>query len=295
MAGTEDSELETDVPDWMLSNELYNEFKLAFVSNGNSLYIYFQLQSFIIFQQKPTPDDIAKKLSQDELKLLCRRVRCRVDMWKYNPVEDFAHVFRKEGRFLGKPQKFINKLLLKAYRTKPHYFKAVEEEKEKEADREWQQRKKDSLLRLNQWHYEAEQRIRDSEVETVLAPEYEPIEIETVQSEEYLSEYLDAADLQDGISHVNPTVEKKKPSDEVEGEFDVCINSESITLNTQSMPESDVVSEPLNASINDLSLHTSQVLDTPVMPFESEAQSQEVDYNGFQEFIPLASTQDGIC
>ncbi|XP_061390288.1 telomere-binding protein cav [Musca vetustissima] len=104
---------------------------------------------------EPTEEDIKRVLSEDELKELCRKVKCRVDAFRWNPVEDYNRYFKRRNRFVGKSPLEQRQLLAKAVNRYYHIkWKFNEEEMRKERRKEWIIQKKNNLLSLDLWAYE---------------------------------------------------------------------------------------------------------------------------------------------
>ncbi|KAM7354500.1 caravaggio [Cochliomyia hominivorax] len=100
---------------------------------------------------KPTKEDLERVFTEEELKKLCLKHKCRVDMWRWNVVNDYRVLFTESGRYqrwsererLGMLRKAVNKM-------KPGilYDEKVIEETRKE---DWKFQLKENILSLNFW------------------------------------------------------------------------------------------------------------------------------------------------
>lgn len=97
---------------------------------------------------------------------MCRRVKCRVDAFRWNPVEDYNRYFKQRNRFAGKTPLEQRQLLAKAVNRYYHIkWKFNEEEIRKERRKEWIIQKKNNLLSLNLWAHERQKELEDQESE----------------------------------------------------------------------------------------------------------------------------------
>lgn len=117
-----------------------------------STRLYYNL----IKSYQPTPSDIKKKVSNEELQELCLRVPCRVEMHRWNPVNDYVQYFKLKGRFKTKSKASIDCLLAKAVNRHKVTMLPKDAEIWITRRKEWCQRKKDNLLRLALWKHDRE-------------------------------------------------------------------------------------------------------------------------------------------
>lgn len=62
----------------------------------------------------PTEEEMARTFTDSEMKHLCRKMKCRVDMWKWNPVDEFREKLKRDGRFLNRSERYCLRLTAKA-------------------------------------------------------------------------------------------------------------------------------------------------------------------------------------
>ncbi|XP_073846421.1 caravaggio [Musca autumnalis] len=155
----------------------------------------------VLENMEPTEDDIKRVLTDDEQKELCRKIKCRVDAFRWNPVEDYNRYFKRRNRFVGKTPLEQRQLLAKAVNRYYHIkWKFDEEEIRKERRREWIIQKKNNLLSLNLWARERQEKLEEQqnqEIESLIEEVSEisndipPPELQPTQMPEAYSETLD--------------------------------------------------------------------------------------------------------
>ncbi|XP_053955436.1 telomere-binding protein cav [Anastrepha ludens] len=105
----------------------------------------------------PTREDLEREIDEDSLKELCLRLPCRVLMYRWNPVQDFVDQFTRQGRIQRWTQEKTQKLLVKAVQRHKNVCLYSDDEIRKHREKEWCERKKENLMRLEVWEYDRQQ------------------------------------------------------------------------------------------------------------------------------------------
>ncbi|XP_039964819.1 uncharacterized protein LOC120777516 [Bactrocera tryoni] len=105
----------------------------------------------------PTREDLQREIDEEKLKELCQRLPCRVLMDRWNPVQDFVNQFTRQGRIQRWTKEKTQKLLVKAVTRHKNVCLYSDDEIRKQREREWCERKKENLMRLEVWEYDRKQ------------------------------------------------------------------------------------------------------------------------------------------
>ncbi|XP_036336447.1 telomere-binding protein cav isoform X1 [Rhagoletis pomonella] len=105
----------------------------------------------------PTREDVERQIDEASLKELCTRLPCRVLMHRWNPVHDFIDQFTRQGRIQRWTPEKTEKLLAKAVNRYKNECLYSDDEIRKQREREWCERKKENLMRLQVWEYDRNQ------------------------------------------------------------------------------------------------------------------------------------------
>ncbi|XP_004524930.1 uncharacterized protein LOC101459649 [Ceratitis capitata] len=130
--------------------KLYEEYHLSKedIRRHRALYKAY-VDDFI-----PTRADLERKLTDEQLKELCLRRSCRVLMYRWNPVQDFIDQFTRQGRIQRWTKEKTEKLIIKGISRHKDVCMYSEEEIRIERERQWCERKKENLMRLELWEYD---------------------------------------------------------------------------------------------------------------------------------------------
>ncbi|KAH8291953.1 hypothetical protein KR054_002450, partial [Drosophila jambulina] len=102
---------------------------------------------------KITTDDMLREYTPEEVRMLCERTKVRVKMYKLNIVWDAKKKFDKKKRLENKSERFVNRMLEKAYARRmfePYTKLDMDKYKALAAGHT----KKDNNLRLDRWYRE---------------------------------------------------------------------------------------------------------------------------------------------
>ncbi|XP_017485884.1 PREDICTED: uncharacterized protein LOC108374412 [Rhagoletis zephyria] len=113
----------------------------------------------------PTREDLEREIDEDGLKELCMRLPCRVLMYRWNPVQDFVDQFTRQGRIQRWTKEKTQKLLVKAVQRHKNVCLYSDMEIRKQREREWCERKKENLMRLEVWEYDRKQEEKSRQTE----------------------------------------------------------------------------------------------------------------------------------
>lgn len=113
----------------------------------------------------PTREDLQREIDEEKLKELCIRLPCHVLMHRWNPVQDFVDQFARQGRIQRWTKEKTQKLLVKAVNRHKNVCLYSDDEIRKQREREWCERKKENLMRLELWEYDRQQALLDEQAE----------------------------------------------------------------------------------------------------------------------------------
>uniref|UniRef100_A0A1A9WDV5 Uncharacterized protein n=1 Tax=Glossina brevipalpis TaxID=37001 RepID=A0A1A9WDV5_9MUSC len=226
-----------------------------------------------------TQEDLKRQFTEAELKMLCMKHKTRVDMWKCNPVNEMKEKLEKDGRFKQRPVSYCIRLIAKGvnkYKRKIMYDPKVLQEWRKE---DWRDRLKNSILSLELWFAEEKEnqesieleRAVEESLELMLQEEYDVTSL--LQNSEVENELQEFGHLDNGL----PGSSKRtaQPTSQVDTQITSEINPEEVRTE---------IAEILDFNTESLSLNTQNV-------FESEVFSAPTNYDDFNRRISLTSTQ----
>ncbi|XP_037954521.1 telomere-binding protein cav-like [Teleopsis dalmanni] len=231
------------------------------MAESNKSEIYKQL----IEIWQPTEEDLQREFSQKELIKLCRRVPCRVNMTRWNAVNDCYESLLQQGRLKNKSEKAILKLVAKGVNRYKDECVYVQSDILPKLKSEWRLRKKRNILHLDYFDYMERKSLTTSVSAT---------DIESTPTENNAGHAEDIS-IEANVSHEEPPVEdsvqktvegpaKLRKASNILEEL-LAVHTESFTINTEGM-ENFCESEPLSQDI---------------LPTQ----------NDFESNIPLTSTQ----
>ncbi|XP_065356397.1 telomere-binding protein cav-like [Calliphora vicina] len=181
---------------------------------------------------KPTKADFERVFSEDELKKICLKHKCRVDMWRWNVVNEYRILFTESGRYQRWSDHKRLRMLTKAVnRMKPSSL-YDEHEILKTRKEEWGLQLKDNILSLNYWQRERSRSTKPHNSPRLVLTDSEDIDdavnAETMNEEELLTQ----------------TQSQKISTEEVplNREFDQELQSQ-IEVNTESMNVSQILTQ----------------------------------------------------
>ncbi|KAI9583779.1 telomere-binding protein cav-like [Glossina fuscipes fuscipes] len=194
-----------------------------------------------ILKQKWTlsEEDLKRQFTKAELKKLCLKRKCRVDMWKWNPVNEMHEKLVKDGRFKQRPTGYCLRLTAKGvnkYKHKIMYDRKIIK-KAREEDRRDQL--KNSILSLGMWLAEEKEKQQDEELR--------PIEEHFVENEEVQDEVGDFGRRDNEVPSSSKRTSEFSTDDirrEIGETLDV--DTESMSLNTSDLLDSESISAPTN-------------------------------------------------
>uniref|UniRef100_A0A1I8PYY2 Telomere-binding protein cav n=1 Tax=Stomoxys calcitrans TaxID=35570 RepID=A0A1I8PYY2_STOCA len=275
---------------------------------------------------EPTEEDIKRPMTDEELRELCLKVKCRVEAYRWNPVYVYKRYFEKRNRFANKPPQEQRYLMAKAVNRHKAKMLYDEEEIKKERRQEWILRKKDNILSLESWAYAREHEndnvsrssqsmelleVAESPMEEEhLEEEQEDFETPTIVDSEFLISQAESemSTLDDDANivktHINYEALNMSEADQIPFDDDANIVETQLNYEALNMREGDQIplvnSEELrerglnksmcqmfNANTESMTICDSEVL-------TQDAQSQDVLSNNYEEFdggVPLTSTQ----
>ncbi|GBP03310.1 Telomere-binding protein cav [Eumeta japonica] len=73
--------------------------------------------NYFIEYTKPTEEDLRRVFTNEELKELCLKTKCKIDIWRWNAVNDYRILFTQSGRFQRWSEQDRLRMLAKAVNT----------------------------------------------------------------------------------------------------------------------------------------------------------------------------------
>ncbi|XP_065358270.1 telomere-binding protein cav-like [Calliphora vicina] len=245
--------------------------------NGNS-----EVYNHYLELSKPTKADLEKVFTDDELKKLCLKLKCRVDIWRWNVVNDYRIAFTKSGRYqkwsepvrLGTLAKAVNKM-------KPSVLYDEQEIIETRKE-EWEFQLKDNILSLNYW-----ERGHKSPKQVVTGSEDVDEDVEYDINTESMNETL----LTQSEVNLESKIDEELLIDDDDDSED---SVKTVLYNENEVQSEEVVPEINNMyGVNTMSMTIDSQMNTQSQDLHL-LQSQDVipaTYDNFKHIIPLTSTQ----
>ncbi|XP_037824132.1 uncharacterized protein LOC119612398 [Lucilia sericata] len=103
---------------------------------------------------KPTKEDLKRVFTEAELKELCLKHKCRVNMWRWNVANEYRIVFTESGRYQRWSERDRLRMLAKAVNKMKPSILYDEEEILKTRKEEWAFQLKENILSLDYWRRE---------------------------------------------------------------------------------------------------------------------------------------------
>ncbi|KAI8125783.1 hypothetical protein FF38_10622 [Lucilia cuprina] len=154
-------------------------------NNSNVYNHYLELS-------KPTKEDLKRVFTEDELKELCLKHKCRVNMWRWNVANEYRIVFTESGRYQRWSERDRLRMLAKAVNKMKPAVLYDEEEILKTRKEEWAFQLKENILSLDYWRREElrnkSPRLRVSESEEFEELSQMAVNTESMNVNEFLTE-----------------------------------------------------------------------------------------------------------
>uniref|UniRef100_A0A1B0ABS1 Uncharacterized protein n=1 Tax=Glossina pallidipes TaxID=7398 RepID=A0A1B0ABS1_GLOPL len=183
-------------------------------------------------------EDLKRQFTEPELKKLCLKRKCRVDMWKWNPVNEMHEKFVKDGRFKQRPIGYCLRLTAKGVNKHKHKIMYDHKIIKKAREEDRRDQLKNSILSLGMWLAEEKEKQEDEELR--------PIQEDFVEDE--------AIDEVRGFGHRDnevPGSSKRTTeisTDDIRQEIGetLDVDTESLSLNTSDLLHSESISASTN-------------------------------------------------
>lgn len=239
--------------------------------------VVLELRNFFKKSLKASDEDLMRVITPEEQIELCSRLKCRVDIWRWNPVYEYQLEFKRKGRY----QRWDNKLRLRMLAHSVNLKKpgVIYDENviAKIRKTEWETQKKKCILSLNFWNRQREKAMNQSIFAFEDSSEQESMTSNASNngntsdlSAQEIHSMEDDAPINDNALDPASNPGPANDFDNSEGTDNInhllnCLNTESMTIATQSE-----ISEP------------------HLQPSQDVLSS---DYDNFNNEIPLTSTQ----
>uniref|UniRef100_A0A1A9ZND6 Uncharacterized protein n=1 Tax=Glossina pallidipes TaxID=7398 RepID=A0A1A9ZND6_GLOPL len=179
-----------------------------------------------------TEEDLERQFTDAELKKLCLRHKCRVDMFKWNPVNEMREKLVKDGRFKQRSFAYCLRLTAKGFNKYKHKISYDPKIIQKWREEDWRDRLKNSILSLGMWLSDEKEEQQDEEP------------FQHVEARHGIGEFVRFDNELPGSTErtFEGSLEDIRP--EIREALDV--NTDSMSLNTQDVLYSEPISAPTN-------------------------------------------------
>ncbi|GBP00847.1 Telomere-binding protein cav [Eumeta japonica] len=213
-----------------------------------------EVYNYYLKLHTPTEEDLRRVFTEDELKELCLKQKCRVDIWRWNVVHNYRMLFTQSGRY----QRWSEGNRLESY--------GIDSEVE-------------SQLEVDTQEVNEEQVEKQTQADTVSA------NVE-VNSKPVSSENEEVTQPV-GVNLIEADINEDYFSDrDSEDSLETVMLNEKQSKNTSASLKSDVVPDiENNYSVNTMSM----TIDTEMSTQTQGLQSQDViasNYDNFKDIIP---------
>uniref|UniRef100_A0A1A9VI83 Uncharacterized protein n=1 Tax=Glossina austeni TaxID=7395 RepID=A0A1A9VI83_GLOAU len=200
-----------------------------------------------IIKQKWTlsEEDLKRQFTETELKKLCLKRKCRVDMWKWNPVNEMHEKLVKDGRFKQRPIGYCLRLTAKGVNKYKHKIMYDHKIIKKAREEDRRDQLKNSILSLGMWLAEEKEKQQDEELRSI---EEDFVEDEEIDKH---SEVQNEAGDFGGYDNQVPGGSKRTSeisTDDVRQEIGetLDVDTESMSINTLDLLESESITASTN-------------------------------------------------
>lgn len=176
---------------------------------------------------------------------MCLKHKCKVDIWRWNVVDDYRTLFTQSGRYQKWSERGRLRMLAKAVnKIKPEIYK--EEEIKQIRKEEWEYQLKENILCLNYW-----KRRRVHNAPQLVLTESDDVDPEVQSQFEVNTESVNAAELltESERQELENIVDTNIPEQEVQKE----INVNAVSVLSENLPtthKSPVKVTPQTAAVN---------------------------------------------
>ncbi|KAL9922183.1 uncharacterized protein ACN427_002830 [Glossina fuscipes fuscipes] len=179
-----------------------------------------------------TEEDLKRQFTDAELKKLCLKHKCRVDMFKWNPVNEMREKLLKDGRFKQRSIAYCLRLTAKGVNKYKHKIIYDPKTIQKWREEDWRDRLKNSILSLGMWLADEREEQQDEEPFQHLDAQLEPAEFVRFDNELPAST---ERTFEGSLEDIRPEIREA-----------LDINTESMSLNTQDVLDSQPISALTN-------------------------------------------------
>ncbi|TMW52616.1 hypothetical protein DOY81_002310 [Sarcophaga bullata] len=141
---------------------------------------------------KPTEEDFQRIFSDEELKELCLKHKCRVDMWRWNVVNDYRILFTNSGRYQRWSDRKRVLMLAKAVNKMKPSVLYDEEDIKRIRKEEWGLQLKENIMSLNYWK---RKKLNEFQERLLFVSDSEEIDQEILQQCAVNTESMNMADI----------------------------------------------------------------------------------------------------
>ncbi|XP_030376488.1 telomere-binding protein cav isoform X2 [Scaptodrosophila lebanonensis] len=220
-----------NLPKPLLEYQAEEEIEVKSLISDPNLEDWQRVLMFDLYKaSQVTSEDLSRKYTDDEVKELCLRTKCRVRMNMYNCVWDAK-------KRLTKKERFINEMLAKAVRIRM-VIPYTDEDVAKYNHISRCNLKRDNNIRLDRWRYEELNNLT-GDVLCSAGKNSTPLDCGREQ-------IIDEQEFQQGnYTQIPPElrVEPQLTAEPKFGEFLINMNSDSLTLYTQTQTESQKLTD----------------------------------------------------
>ena len=241
--------------------------------------------------QKPTAEDFQRIFTDEELKELCLKHKCRVDMWRWNVVNDYRILFTNSGRYQRWSERKRVLMLAKAVNKMKPSVLYGEKEIERIRQEEWGLQLKENILSLNYWK---RKKLNELQERLLVVSDSEEIDQEILQQCAVNTESMNMADIctqsQTAACAVNVASMNI---------VDICTQSQAIAcaVNTESMNMTDIYtqSQATSCAVNTASMNVTDIHTESQVTAASEEAAKSHTPPTEMPLRPASSTQSEEC
>ncbi|XP_065357801.1 telomere-binding protein cav-like [Calliphora vicina] len=214
----------------------------------------------------PTKADFERVFTEDELKKLCLKHKCNVNMYRWNVVNDYRIAFTKSGRYQRWPENVRLGMLAKAVNKMKPSVLYDEQEIIKTRKEEWDFQLNENILSLNYWQRKRQRSTEPHNSPRLVVTDSEDMDegveyavnTETINVEKFLTQTQ---------SHQTPTEDLH-----FNGELDQEVQLQ-IDVNTENVPANAILTQVLSPQSDDGENLLSQIDDEELLIYEDSEDS----------------------
>uniref|UniRef100_A0A1B0FGE4 Uncharacterized protein n=1 Tax=Glossina morsitans morsitans TaxID=37546 RepID=A0A1B0FGE4_GLOMM len=200
-----------------------------------------------IIKQKWTlsEEDLKRQFTETELKKLCLKRKCRVDMWKWNPVNEMHEKLVKDGRFKQRPIGYCLRLTAKGVNKHKHKIMYDRKIIKKAREEDRRDQLKNSILSLGMWLAEEKEKQQDEDLRPIEEDFVEDEEIDKhSEGQDEVGDYGRRDNEVPGSSKRTSEISTNDIREEIDETLDV--DTESMSVNTSDLLDSESISASTN-------------------------------------------------